>query len=156
MMLSEVNLEEVHRLFSSPGHTVGGGPVDDADETLRWLTRRNEAYELNGLAWYGLWDAESRFLGTCGLFASKRTGSEPEIGYEIASGSRRQGFAQEAAIAVTAEGHRSDIGTIWATIRQANEGSLRIVQRAGFAYVRTEPDPNGALHFYRSAAATEV
>lgn len=145
---------DVHGLFSAPGHTIGDGPIADLDETRRWLIRRAEVYASLGLAWYGLWTLEHTFVGACGLFRGAHVGSDPEIGYEVATSMRGRGLAREAAHAVTRAGHQAGSEHIWATVRPANTGSLRIVESIGYDFVRTRPDTKGPLDYYRSSSPT--
>jgi RimJ/RimL family protein N-acetyltransferase len=99
-LLRPDHLDVVHALFSSDGHTIGDGPVRDRAESAAWLARREMRYLKQGLAWYGLWDANEAFLGSCGAFIGERCGDEPEIGYEVGVSHRGHGFAREAAQAV--------------------------------------------------------
>jgi len=39
-LLGEDDLVDVHGLFASKGHSIGGGPVRDRAETAQWLARR--------------------------------------------------------------------------------------------------------------------
>lgn len=150
--LDPTYVQDVHGLFSAPGHTIGDGPVTDLDQTRRWLTRRREAYTSQGLAWYGLWTHDHTFVGTCGLFRGARLGPDPEIGYEVATLMRGRGFAREAAWAVTCAGHEAGSQHLWATIRPANTSSLCVIESVGYHFVRTESDAKGQLVYYRSSA----
>lgn len=153
-VLDPTHLNDVHDLFSAPGHTVGDGSITDMGETLRWLQRRQEVYADLGLAWYGLWASGQQFVGSCGLFRNGRCGSDPEIGYEIAAPMRGLGYAKEAAMAVTAAAGLADVRRIWATIRPANKASQHIVQALGYDYVRTEVDAKGELAYFRTRFPT--
>ena len=92
-LLDLAHLNEVHGLFSAPGHTIGAGPIIDVDETQRWLRRRREAYATLGLAWYGLWMRTMTSSVSWGVLQGERCGPDPEIGYEIASPMRGLGLA---------------------------------------------------------------
>jgi len=153
-VLNPDDLDIVHPLFSSRGHTVGDGPVADPGWTREWLERRQQRHAEIGLAWYGLWEQSGAFVGTCGVFRG-RCGDEPEIGYEIGTAWRSRGFATEAARAVTKAAHAAGHGLIWATIRPANLASVRIVQCIGYHLVQSEPDSKGDLDYYLSGAAAE-
>ncbi len=148
--LSPADLRVVHAIFSSEGHTVGDGPIADVAATESWLVRRQARYRHQGLAWYGLWDTDGQFVGICGVFTGERCGADPEIGYEIDIAGRGQGFAREAARAVTEEAHGAGYRQIWATIRPSNQASVRIVSSIGYELVRTQPDAKGALNYYVS------
>lgn len=149
-LLGPTDIDVVHALFSSSGHTIGDGPVSESALTLVWLERRKRLHEENGLAWYGLWDRDENFVGTCGTFLG-RCGEEPEIGYEIALSRRGHGFASEAAGLVTHACHAAGHAQIWATIRPANIASVRTVQANGYVLIRSEPDAKGVLDYYRHA-----
>lgn len=56
-LLRPGDLDVVHALFSSTGHTIGDGPIGESALTLGWLQRRRRLHEESGLAWYGLWVA---------------------------------------------------------------------------------------------------
>lgn len=146
-LLGPTDLDVVHSLFSSSGHTVGDGPVADPASTLAWLERRRRLHEEIGLAWYGLWDDDQDFVGTCGAFLG-RCGDEPELGYEIATSHRGHGFAAEAADLVTHACHAADHARIWATIRPTNIASIRTVLTNGYGFDRSQPDATGYLDYY--------
>lgn len=146
-LLGPTDLDVVHALFSSSGHTIGDGPVSESAVTLGWLERRRRLHEENGLVWYGLWDRDGDFVGTCGAFLG-RCGEEPEIGYEIAVSRRGHGFASEAARLVTHACHSAGHGQIWATVRPTNIASVRIVRATGYILIRSEPDATGPLDYY--------
>lgn len=150
------DLDAVHGLFSSPAHTIGDGPIDDRAATLAWLERRQQVYDRDGLAWYGLWNGDSTFVGSCGTFRGDRCGDEPEIGYEIDLRYRRRGFAAEAAGIVTATAQSVGHTNLWATIRPANIASVQIVQGLGYAHVRSQPDYKGDLDYYLNAISSPV
>lgn len=139
-LLDPDDLDVVHSLFSSPGHTIGDGPVGDRAETLGWLERRRRLHRENGLAWYGLRDREKFFVGSCGVFLGDRCGDEPEIGYEIDLPQRRRGYAREAAGVVTQAAHAAGHVHVWATIRPANLASVRIARAIGYHLFKNESD----------------
>jgi RimJ/RimL family protein N-acetyltransferase len=145
-LLGPADTDVVHSLFSSSGHTIGDGPVSDPASTLAWLERRRRLHEEIGLAWYGLWDDDQDFVGTCGVFLG-RCGDEPELGYEIDVSQRGQSFAAEAAELVTVACHTAGHPRIWATIRPTNIASIRTVLTIGYVFVRSQPDATGDLSY---------
>lgn len=146
-LLGAADLDAVHALFSSDGHTIGEGPISDPRTTLEWLNRRRELHEETGLAWYGVWEGNDNFVGTCGAFRG-RCGDEPEIGYEVAAAHRGKGYASEAAAAVTQACHAAGHTLIWATIRPANTASVRVARASGYLFSRSEADAKGLLDYY--------
>ncbi len=149
--LTSHDLDHVHALFASDGHTIGTGPIHDQAKTAAWLERRETCYREQGLVWYGLWDRDRDFVGSCGVFLSDRCDREPEIGYEVELAHRHQGYAREAARAVTEATHEAGHEHLWATIRPSNHSSTRIVGSLGYRLIRNQPDAKGPLHFYRSS-----
>ncbi len=150
-LLGPDDLDAVHALFSSAGHTIGDGPVPDPVDTAQWLARRQMRHLTQGLAWYGISTADETFAGSCGVFLGERCGDEPEIGYEIDIAHRAQGFAREVVSAVTEATHHAGHEHLWATIRPSNLASVRIVESIGYQLVRSQPDTKGALDYYLSS-----
>lgn len=151
-LLGPDDLAAVHPLVSSPGRTVGGGPVHDPAETRAWLERRVQRHREQGLAWYGLWDRGVTFVGSCGTFTADRCGDEPEIGYELDGRHRGRGLAREAARSVTDAAHQAGHERVWATIRPSNGASIRVARSTGYRLVRQGADVSGPLDFYVSSA----
>lgn len=93
-------------------------------------------------------------VGYCGLIANTHgPDDEPEIAYELLKSAWHRGYATEAAQAVLdwarASGHRR----LWATIRDWNAPSRRVVQRLGFTRTeRVEPDPRYGDTLYYTLA----
>lgn len=145
--LDSTDLDHVHALFSSDGHTMGDGPIEDLATTLRWLARRSHAYAVNGFPWYGLWDGDENCVGNCGVFRG-RCGDDPEIGYEVALPRRGQGYARAAVRAVTDAAHLVGHRRLWATVRPVNFASVRTVQSNGYRSVRRARDAKGDLDYY--------
>lgn len=150
-LLGPIDLDVVHSLFSSSGHTIGDGPVADPASTLNWLERRQCLHTESGLAWYGLWDGHQDFVGTCGVFLG-RCGEDPELGYEIFTSQRGHGYAAESAELVTHACHAAGHPRIWATIRPQNVASIRTVLTNGYVFARSQPDATGALDYYLHAS----
>lgn len=153
--LRPTDLEAVHDLFSSPGHTIGDGPITDRAKTAEWLQRRELRYADLGLVFYGAWTEVGEMVGYCGAFAGDRSEGLPELGYEVGLEHRGRGYATEAAGAVLEAIHAAGHPEVWATIRPWNLASARVVEGLGFALVRTDPDAKGPLDYYRHTADPE-
>ncbi|WP_254666498.1 GNAT family N-acetyltransferase [Humibacillus sp. DSM 29435] len=151
-LLGPGDLDSVHALFSSAGHTIGDGPVSNRESTAQWLARRQMRYATQGLAWYGLWTADRTFVGNCGVFVGTRCGAEPEIGYEINFAYRGQGLAREAAAEVTHLVHEAGHEHLWATIQPSNLVSAHIVRSLGYQLVRSRADSEDSIDYYLSSA----
>lgn len=151
-LLGPDDIDTVHALFSSAGHTIGDGPVSNRETTAQWLVRRQMRYATQGLAWYGLWTSNRTFVGNCGVFVGQRCGPEPEIGYEIDLAYRGQGLAREAADAVTQAAHQAEHEHLWATIRPSNLASAHVVGSLGYRLIRSQVDTDGSIDYYLSSA----
>ena len=76
--------------------------VFDENKVKNWILRNIERYRVFG---FGLWAVclkeTGEMIGDCGLTMQLINGQiKPEIGYHIRADKQRNGFAQEAAIAV--------------------------------------------------------
>jgi len=110
------------------------------DEIRGWLMNNPLAAE-PGL---GLLPIERRdsgeFIGYCGLTVGRGSFDEPEIAYELAQRAHGHGYATEAARAVVEAAARTGRRRLWATVREWNTASFRVLEK---------------LDFYRSERVTE-
>jgi len=94
----------------------------------------------------GLLVVESRdqgeVLGYCGLILDERfPPDEPEIAFELLRRHQGRGIATEAAREVLDWARRSGHPRLWATVRDWNTASLRVLAKLGFERTdRLEPD----------------
>jgi RimJ/RimL family protein N-acetyltransferase len=139
------------RLLLRPHRNDDAGPVFSAcqdSELQRWLTALPSPYtHEDAVAFVGelspagrargtdfgcAIEADGELVGTCGLhhLAAGRLG--PEIGYWIAPGARRRGYAAEAALglATWALGHGAPRVHLYTDV--ANGPSQMVARRAGF------------------------
>ena len=87
--------------------------------------------------------AGAEFIGYCGLLVGQASMEEPEIVYEFARRVHGHGYATEAARAVVAEASATGRSRLWATVREWNTASLRVLEKAGFHDSgRVTPDPD--------------
>lgn len=103
----------------------------------------------------GLLAAERRdsgeVIGYCGLIPNLHgQDGEPELAYEFLRKIWRQGYATEAALAVLGWATASGYLRLWATIRDWNTASRRVMDKLGFVETtRVEPDDiHGNSLFY--------
>jgi [ribosomal protein S5]-alanine N-acetyltransferase len=77
--------------------------------------------------------ADSRFLGTCGLFKWNRGWKSCTIGYELASFSRGEGFMMEAVSAVLDWGFENmELNRVEAQAHRENMASINLLCKLGF------------------------
>lgn len=102
------------------------------EEVRGWLTD-NPLGADEGL---GLLPIELRgtgeFVGYCGLTVGQATYDEPEIAYELAQRAHGHGYATEAARAVVEAAARTGRERLWATVREWNVASFRVLEKLGF------------------------
>ena len=87
--------------------------------------------------------AAGGFIGYCGLIVGQASAEEPEIAYEFARHAHGNGFATEAARSVVAEASATGRRRLWATVREWNTPSFRVLEKVGFHDSgRVTPDPD--------------
>ena len=87
--------------------------------------------------------AEADFIGYCGLIVGDASDEEPEIAYELARRTHGNGYATEAARTVLVEAARTGRRRLWATVREWNTASFRVLEKLGFHDSgRITPDPD--------------
>ncbi|WP_169987281.1 GNAT family N-acetyltransferase [Microbispora sp. H10836] len=72
------------------------------------------------------------FIGYCGLTVGQASFDEPEIAYELAQRAHGHGYATEAARAVIEAAARTGRRRLWATVREWNAPSFRVLEKLGF------------------------
>ncbi|MFB7719829.1 GNAT family N-acetyltransferase [Nocardia sp. NPDC056100] len=83
------------------------------------------------------------FIGYCGLIIGQGTYDEPEIAYELAQRFHGFGYATEAARAVVEAAAHTGRQRLWATVREWNAPSLRVLAKLDFYNSgRIDPDPD--------------
>jgi ribosomal-protein-alanine N-acetyltransferase len=80
-------------------------------------------------------------IGYCGLISpGVRATGEPELAYELLQAAQGYGYATEAGQAVVSWMGEAGHERLWATVREWNLASLRVLEKLGFRTVRVEPD----------------
>ncbi|TQS46031.1 GNAT family N-acetyltransferase [Cryptosporangium phraense] len=90
-------------------------------------------------------------VGYCGLVRTERfPADEPELAYELLRRAWGHGYATEASWAVLGWARASGYERLWATVRDWNTASRRVLAKVGFTETgRTEPDPvHGTTLFF--------
>ncbi|MFI5713307.1 GNAT family N-acetyltransferase [Kribbella sp. NPDC051620] len=102
------------------------------EEIRGWLAGNPLAAE----AGLGLLVVERRdtgeFVGYCGLTVGLASFDEPEIAYELARRAHGQGYATEAARAIVEAAAGTGRRRLWATVREWNVASFRVLEKLGF------------------------
>ncbi|UGT44901.1 GNAT family N-acetyltransferase [Nocardia yamanashiensis] len=93
------------------------------------------------------------FIGYCGLIVGQGSFDEPEIAYELARRAHGFGYATEAARAVVEAAERTGRRRLWATVREWNTASLRVLEKLGFDHSgRVDPDPERGASIWMTRA----
>lgn len=71
-------------------------------------------------------------IGYCGLTVGQASFDEPEIAYELAQRAHGFGYATEAAQAVVDAAAATGRTRLWATVREWNAASFRVLEKLGF------------------------
>ena len=111
-----------------------------ADLQERMAEQSNDA--TTGLMLYAVERlACGEFVGYCGLIVGEADVIEPEIAFEFAKRHHGNGYATEAATVVVAEAASTGRKRLWATVREWNTPSFRVLEKVGFHHSgRITPD----------------
>lgn len=95
------------------------------------------------------------FLGYCGLIVGEGSFDEPEIAYELARRSQGHGYATEAARAVVDAAALTGRRRLWATVREWNVTSFRVLEKLDFERSgRVTPDAERGDSIWMTRALT--
>ena len=75
---------------------------------------------------------DGEFIGYCGLVVGNSTAEEPEIAYELFQRAHGNGYATEAARAILSAAQNTGRTRLWATVREWNLASFRVLAKIGF------------------------
>jgi RimJ/RimL family protein N-acetyltransferase len=75
---------------------------------------------------------EGDLIGYCGLTVGQASFEEPELAYELAKRAHGFGYATEAARAVVEAAAATGRKRLWATVREWNTASFRVLEKLGF------------------------
>jgi RimJ/RimL family protein N-acetyltransferase len=102
------------------------------DDIRRWLTDNPLGAE-PGLGLLPIVRRnEGDLIGYCGLTIGQGSFEEPEIAYELAKRAHGFGYATEAARAVIDAAAETGRKRLWATVRDWNAASFRVLEKLGF------------------------
>ena len=112
-----------HRRIDADGHPT----VTDLED---WI-RTNQPSSIGLLAVER--KAAGDVIGYCGLIDSGQgSDGEPELAFELLRRAWRQGYATEASLAVLYWARSSGYERLWATVREWNTASRRVLAKVGF------------------------
>ena len=112
-----------HRRIDADGHPTIG------ELEARILMNQSSSIELLAVERKHTHDV----IGYCGLIDSGRApGEEPELAFELLRRVWNHGYATEASLAVLDWAKSSGHRRLWATVRDWNTASLRVLAKVGF------------------------
>jgi RimJ/RimL family protein N-acetyltransferase len=112
-----------HRRIDADGHPT----VTDLEDSIR----TNQPSSIGLLAVER--KAARDVIGYCGLIDSGRgSDGEPELAFELLRRVWRQGYATEASLAVLDWARSAGYERLWATVREWNTASRRVLAKVGF------------------------
>jgi [ribosomal protein S5]-alanine N-acetyltransferase len=122
-----------HRRIDADGHPT----VTDLEDWIR--THQPSSIGLLAVERKATHDV----IGYCGLVDSGRgSAGEPELAFELLRRVWCQGYATEASLAVLDWAKSSGYERLWATVREWNTASRRVLTKVGFTETeRKELDP---------------
>lgn len=122
-----------HRRISPDGHPT----LEDIEDMIR----RDDGHPFPGLL-AAEQKSSGQVIGYCGLIPNKHgRAEEPELAFEFLRKVWCQGFATEAAWAVLQQAQASGCRRVWATVRDWNTASRRVLAKLGFVETgQVEPD----------------
>ncbi|RXK87307.1 GNAT family N-acetyltransferase [Filimonas effusa] len=145
------------RLLNTPSwiRFIGDKGIYSISEAQDYIVQRfHKGYEETGYgAWLVLLKETNQPVGLCGLF--QRTYLEhPDIGFAFLPQFEGKGYAYEATTATIAYAEEQlRLPCLLAITHDDNDRSVRLLERAGFAYKETmlPPDENKPLLVFRRA-----
>ncbi|MCO6511581.1 MAG: GNAT family N-acetyltransferase [Aridibacter famidurans] len=129
---------------------VGDGPLTKKGAHDLWNKLLLEFYP-NGLT--TIWGLEAkedgRYLGHGSIRPRPEHPDEWEIGYILEREEWGKGFATEAARALVLFGFEElGLNTVFATVDEDNDASIRVLAKAGLAFRRYDHDEQGRYSVY--------
>lgn len=103
-------------------------------EVEQRMVEQHERAHVDGFGLLGIRRRnETSPIGYCGLIIGRGTFEEPEIAYEILPQFRGNGYATEAARAVSEAAFATGRERLWATVGTWNAPSFRVLEKNGFS-----------------------
>lgn len=147
--------EDGFRIWSDPEvmRYIGTGrPNADVEQTRGWLNRMIAHQQKHGFCFWAVLEKVSRqLIGSCGLAYQLDGGPPLEFGYTLARSHWGRGLATEAAgAALRYVFENLPVTEIAASVDSGNVASIRVLEKIGFVYQRTE-QLEGSVDFWYTA-----
>lgn len=151
--LQDDDFEAFHALNSAPDivQFMGDGEPLTAEQTRGWIETSQNNYRTQGFGCFAITSRrDSQFVGFGGLVYPPDGSPRVEIIYAFKRPYWGQGLASEFAAAMLDTGfQRWRLPRIEATIDPRNQASIKVVQKVGMQFVRSDVDEhNQPTEFY--------
>lgn len=139
--LNEGDAAFILELLNDPSflRNIGDRKVRTKEDAVRYILQGPvDSYARHG---FGIWlvelkNVEATPVGICGL-VKRETLPEPDIGYAFLPRFRGQGYAYESAAAVMRHARAVlGLGRVLAITNPDNAGSIKVLEKIGFAFER--------------------
>jgi ribosomal-protein-alanine N-acetyltransferase len=137
----------INALLNSPGFLkyIGDRGVRSDDDARSFIQERlRKSYEVNGYGLYAvLLKADSTPVGMCG-FVRRDTLPGPDLGFAFLPEFEGKGFGTESSIRMLEYGRNElKFDDLYAITTPDNTGSIKLLEKLGFAFDKTIDMPNG-------------
>lgn len=133
-----------------------GEPHQDVEQTREWIKRMIAHQEQHGFCFWAMVEKSSGQLsGCCGMSYQRDGGTPIEFGYNLARSHWGRGLATEAAAAALRYAFEHfALPELAASVDSRNVASVRVLEKIGFVYQRTE-QLDGSLNLWYVARRRE-
>jgi ribosomal-protein-alanine N-acetyltransferase len=137
----------INALLNSSGFLkyIGDRGVRSDDDARTFIHERlRKSYEVNGYGLYAvLLKAESKPVGICG-FVRRDTLPGPDLGFAFLPEFEGKGFGMESSTRMLEYGREElKFDDLYAITTLDNTGSIKLLEKLGFAFDKTIDMPNG-------------
>lgn len=139
--ITNADIQDLAKVLSDPivmkYSTVG---VHSEEQILAYTANCQKQYEVTG---YGHWaiynSSNSEFVGICGLNKHELESNEVvHINYRLAADHQGKGYAIESTLGILDFAKNSlKLDSVYALIEPENVSSVKVVNRAGFKFIKT-------------------
>ena len=117
--------------------TVG---VHSEEQIIEYIANCQKQYDLNGYGHWAIYDStNSEFIGVCGLNKHQLDSEDViHINYRLAANQQGKGYAIESTLGILDFAkHSLKLEAIHALIEPENIGSVKVVNRTGFQFIKS-------------------